>query len=214
MRTSGVASLTWSARLALLGVTMVLAGCGVGNRGDSVAVLGDSITSLDQADLQAQLGGDYQLVISGNFGQTVQEVMPEASFVAGRSYDQVIINLGTNDVIQGIPPATSMQVLQQMIGKFPSAKCIHLVNINENMVDQKTGASLQEPAKAFNSALDGVVKSGKRLDLIDWSSVAGDHLNSEKPPWSTLTQDSVHPTAEGNKELNNLYRDALSGCSG
>ena len=46
------------------------------NKGDSVAVIGDSITALDQSAMNEQLGGTYEFVVTGNFGKTVAEVMP------------------------------------------------------------------------------------------------------------------------------------------
>ncbi len=38
------------------------------NKGDTVAVIGDSITALDQAAVQQQLGKKFAFTISGNFG--------------------------------------------------------------------------------------------------------------------------------------------------
>lgn len=197
----------------LLAVVVVgfLAGC-ASNKGDSVAVLGDSITTLDQADLQSQLGGDYRLTISGNFGRTVEQVVPEAKVVSSRNHDQVIINLGTNDVIGDLPIDTSMATLAEEIAMFDSAKCIHLVNINEHMVDLRDGASLTKQAEAFNAALQDLAHRENRVSIIDWNSVAKDTLNDKSPPTSTLTKDSIHPTAEGNKKLNELYAEALGGC--
>ncbi len=189
----------------------MLAGC-ASNKGDSVAVLGDSITTLDRADMQAQLGGDFKLTISGNFGKTVSEVMPEAKVVSSRTYDQVIINLGTNDSIGNLPVDSSMASLQKMIDMFGSAKCIHLVNINENMVDIANGQSVAAPAKRFNAGLQQLANSDNRLSIIDWNAETSATLNNKQPPWSTLTKDSVHPTAEGNRKLNDLYRKAINDC--
>jgi lysophospholipase L1-like esterase len=196
--------------VGLSGITLIM-GC-ANNKGDSVAVLGDSITTFDQADMQQQLGGDFKLTTSGNFGKTVAEVMPEAEVVATRTYDQVIINLGTNDAIGHLPTADSKQSLEKMISLFNSAKCIHLVNINENMVDQANGQSVSAAAKELNGAIDDLAKANKQVSVIDWNSETAGTLNNKKPPWSTLTKDSVHPTGEGNKQLNTMYADALNDC--
>lgn len=210
---AGPRSRVW--RVALIAValscTALTMGC-ANNKGDSVAVLGDSITTLDQADMQQQLGGDFKLTISGNFGKTIGEVMPEAEVVATRTYDQVIINLGTNDALGNVPTADSKQSLEKMISLFNSAKCIHLVNINENMVDQANGQSVSAVAKELNGVINDLAKASKQISVIDWNSETAGTLNNKTPPWSTLTKDSVHPTEEGNTQLNKLYADALNDC--
>lgn len=48
--------------------------------------------------------------------------------------------------------------------------------------------------------------------MIDWNSVAAASLNDKVPPYSTLTEDSVHSTDAGNRKLNDLYAKALEEC--
>lgn len=199
-------------RLAILLSAVIVVATACSNRGDVVAVVGDSITALDQGLLEEQLGSDYQLQITGNFGKTVAEVMPEATAMAAKAPAQVIINLGTNDVLQDLPVESSMSSLQQMVDLFPDARCIHLVNINEHMVVQDTTTSRTEQATAFNASLDQLAERDDRVDVIDWNEVAAGALNDAQPPTSTLTVDSIHPTEDGNTELNQLYRTALADC--
>lgn len=193
-------------------VVLALGGCANPNEGDSVAVLGDSITTFDESDMTDRLGDTYELVISGNFGKTAAEVMPEAEFLAARSYDQVIINLGTNDVFTGTEVTSSMDTLSTMVSMFADARCVHLVNINENMVEMKSGTPMTEGARAFNEALDGLAAADERISIIDWAGETADTLNDARPPYSELTFDSVHLTEQGNKRLNSLYARALRRC--
>ena len=197
---------------AFLAVSLLFAPSCSDNSGDSVAVLGDSITSLDQADLNSTLGGDYELTISGNFGKTVSDVMPEAELMATRTYDQVIINLGTNDVLQERPIDKAIETLGAEVALFDSARCIHLVNINEHMLNQSDGASRAEAAKAFNAELEKYAERTEGVSVIDWNGVASSKLNGDDPPTSELTYDTIHPTAEGFAELNDLYSSALGSC--
>lgn len=192
-------------------VLVVSSGCS--NAGDSVVVLGDSITALGYGSLEENLGGTYALSLSGNFGKTVEQVIPEAQRLAGeRTYDQVIINLGSNDVLQELPVDESMAAMRQMVGLYPDARCIHLVDINEHMVIESTGESRTDQAVAFNEALEEYSGSDDRLSVISWNDVASQELNDDEPPWSTLTTDSIHPTAQGNEEIDQLYRTALRRC--
>lgn len=185
---------------------------GDSNSGDSVAVLGDSITSLDQPGLEEQFSDEYELVISGNFGDTVEGVLDEAEFLGGQSYDQVIVNIGSNDVLQRLPTEESIDNLETLLSNFESADCIHLVNINEHMVDNENGESVSDEAEAFNEALTELIDADSRLSLIDWQSKVADTLNDDDPRTSTLTKDAVHPTSEGNEELRDMYASALKDC--
>lgn len=199
--------------LALVLLLALALGCS-GSSGDRVAVVGDSITSLDQNEIQTQIGADHEVEVTGNFGDTIAQSMPGAEVVASNDYDQVIINLGTNDVIGRLPIDQSMSSLQQMIALFPTAKCVHLVDINEHMIDLRDGSSLTEQATAFNAALQDLADSEGRLSIIDWSSVTADTLNDKSPATSTLTKDSIHPTPEGYTKLLDLYQKALDSCGG
>lgn len=200
------------ASAAVLSV-LVVASSGCSNAGDSVVVLGDSITALGHGSLEESLGDTYGLSISGNFGKTVEQVIPEAQRLAGeRSYDQVIINLGSNDVLQELPVDESMAAMRQMVALYPDARCIHLVDINEHMVIESTGEPRTDQAVAFNEALEELSGSDDRVSLISWNDVASEELNDDQPPWSNLTTDSIHPTDQGNDEIDRLYRTALRRC--
>lgn len=178
-----------------------------------MAVLGDSITSLDTEDLEADLGDDYRFDISGNFGMTTDQVRPEVEVLSQRTFDQVIINLGTNDVLQGDPAQHAVDVIAQYVALFDSARCLHVVTINEHMENQRNGQPTAEQARQFNEALRNFAESQERVTLIDWNAVVAQNLNNATPPTSTLTSDSIHPTPEGNQALNALYADALGDCA-
>lgn len=198
------------ARVAAVAALLALASCG--STGQRVSVLGDSITSFDQPQLEQSIGADHDLAISGNFGYTVAEVLPAARVVAARRDEQVIINLGTNDVQGGVPLDRSMAAMAEMVALFPAARCIHLVDVNEHMVDTRTGRPTGAAARRFNEALRALARRTPRVSVIDWNAAAAGALDDHDPPTSTLTKDSVHPTAAGNDRLNELYAEALDRC--
>jgi len=193
----------------------VLPACAFG--GDRVAVLGDSITSLDAPDLESDLGGEYSFDISGHFGMTTDQVRSEAESLAQQDWDQVIINLGTNDVLQGHDASGAVENIAEYVAMFDSARCVHLVTINEHMQNQRDGRSPADGARLFNDSLRSFAESQERksqpkVTVIDWNAVAAQSLDDSEPPSSTLTSDSIHPTAEGNQALNRLYAEALGAC--
>jgi lysophospholipase L1-like esterase len=197
----------------LLAVSVLAAGatgCS-SNQGDAVAVVGDSITSFDKPALRDDLRPRYETTIVGDFGATVAEVMPAARLVARKNLDQVIINLGTNDVIGQLDLDRSVSDLGSMIDLFGGVDCIHVVTINEHMVNKQTGELLQAEAEKFNSGLRDLADRRDRVDVIDWNGVVEETL-AGNPPTSTLTKDSTHPTKEGNARLNELYMNALESC--
>ena len=181
------------------------------NQGERVAIVGDSLVTFDEADLRAEMGDDFDLKVSGNFGKQVLGAIPPAEVVSTTNAAQLIVNLGTNDVRAGTPVEQSMAALRALIGLYPKARCIFLVNINEHMIDGVTGQPSTEAARRFNAALDELAASDDRLGIIDWNSEVQDTLEGD-PPTSTLTTDSVHLTKEGNDVLNGLYGKAVRGC--
>ncbi len=181
------------------------------NQGERVAVVGDSLVTFDEQALRTEMGDDFELVVSGNFGSQVLGAIPPAEIVSTTKAAQLIVNLGTNDVRAGTPVEQSMAALRALIGLFPDARCIHLVNINEHMVDGVTGQTSTDAARRYNDALEQLAESDDRLGIIDWNAEIEDTLQGD-PPTSTLTTDSVHLTEEGNEALNGLYGRAVRGC--
>ena len=65
-----------------------------------VLVLGDSITDHGQRELNDELGPLYALSIEGQDNFRLDEQIPAAERWATRPFQQVVINLGTNDAVQ------------------------------------------------------------------------------------------------------------------
>lgn len=199
-----------AAALSVLVTVLASSGCSLWQK-DSVAVIGDSITALGGEALDRDLGGRVDLQLSGNFGETVAQVLPKAEALSAQDFDQVFINLGTNDVLQGLPVPESMQAMREMVALFDEAVCVHLVTVNEHMVHPERGA-VSEGARQLNEAMVEFAEADERVRIVDWNAVASDSLDGGDPPTSTLTDDSIHPTDEGFERLDELYLDALDDC--
>jgi lysophospholipase L1-like esterase len=177
--------------------------------GDPVAVIGDSITALGQDQLNATIGKDFKLTVNGQSGAKVSERQGEASALAVGKPTQVIINLGTNDVLQHVATADSAAGLQQMVQDFKAASCIHLVTINTRM-HPANGNQTHDGAVAINNAIHNLAKANDNVDVIDWDAINADAVDSSHP--NGLTFDGVHPTSAGQSDLDSAYDDALEDC--
>jgi lysophospholipase L1-like esterase len=192
--------------MALLSAALlVLVACG--NDGDPVFVLGDSITALGDAQLHQTLSG-YQLNVAGKFGDTLEDRVAAARLGAASKPRQVIINLGTNDVLKGIDPATSAATLEQIVSMFSGAKCVHVVTINRNL-DQR-GNRPVAAIDALNAAIEALPDAHDNVDVIRWDEIQSDAAGDGNT--TALTSDGVHPDDPGQKALADAYSDALDGC--
>ena len=119
-----------------------------------------------------------------------------------------LINLGTNDVLQHVPTAQSTAGLQQMVSDFSSASCVHLVTINTHLKLPDT--QYHAGAVALNDAIAKLAADNGNVDVIDWDAINADAITKSNP--NGLTFDGVHPTADGQSQLESAYSDALEKC--
>lgn len=174
-----------------------------------VAVIGDSITAGSESELRRSLGSDFALTVDGRPGFRVAEQMPAAENAASLPFEQVIINLGTNDVMGADQDLDqSIASMAQMVALFGAADCIHLVTVSEQMISGAVDAPAR--AAAFNDGLEAIAASDSRIDLVDWSAIVAEW--QAEHPGELLTSDTVHPTDEGNDLLVDAYATALSEC--
>ncbi len=219
---AGPGGLRRGARVALLAVAavvavmaMAIAAVGVvawrrpADHRPTMAIVGDSITEQARSVLRRELGHDWRLRVDGRPGATVAEQLAAARTLAEGDPAQVIVDLGTNDVLQGRSPDASADDLRQLVASFPDAACIHLVTVNEEMVLGE--ARLQRPAAELNTAIASMAADDPRLDVVDWAEAVRTYQAGPQPD-GPITSDSVHPTGYGKQVLAGLYADALAGC--
>jgi hypothetical protein len=193
--------------LAVLALT-TLAVVGCGNDGDPVFILGDSITALGDPVLHETLSA-YNLNVAAKFGDTLEDRVAAADLGAASKPTQVVINLGTNDVLKGVDPATAAATLDQMVSKFADANCVHVVTINRNL-DQR-GNRPVAAIDALNAAIEALPDQHDNVDIVRWDEIQGDAAEEAGNP-TALTSDGVHPDDPGQKSLADAYADALDGC--
>jgi lysophospholipase L1-like esterase len=174
-----------------------------------VAIVGDSITEQGESALKAGLSGHWRLRIDGRAGFTVAQQLPAARDLGDWGPSQVVVNLGTNDVMKGSDLGQSADELREVVAAFPEASCVHLVTLNEGI--RLAGTSYAARSAELNQVMAELAAADPRVHLIDWSSVvAADEASSDAD--DPILNDTVHPTSRGQRVLTGLYAEALAAC--
>jgi hypothetical protein len=174
-----------------------------------VAIVGDSITEQGESALTQVLSDDWRLSVDGRSGYTVAEQLPAARSLVERGPSQVIVNLGSNDVMKGNDLSQSAADLAEVVAVFPEATCIHLVTVNEGI--ELGGRSYTDRSAALNRSIAALAAADPRVDVIDWSAVVAAYDAGDQADGPILV-DTVHPSPRGQLTLALHYAEALAAC--
>ena len=177
--------------------------------GDTVTIVGDSITQFGTGQLRKTLGSDFQLTIDGQGGKRSDEMYSAAVALAQTKPKQAIVNLGTNDILQRVPISQSADEIQKIVELFAGAECVHVVNINTHI--SQDGYHPSTEADALNQRLTQLSDTHPNVDIVDWNGMVSDGIDDDPP--NGFIFDGVHPTEQGQSDLADAYDDALQGCS-
>jgi lysophospholipase L1-like esterase len=175
----------------------------------SVVMIGDSITDQATADLHTRFDPTFTMTVSGIGGTRADQRVPDAPRLAAAAPTQLVVDLGTNDVIQGTPLSTTIASITTIVADFPTARCVHLVDISENMVSPED-APLSSRATALNEALR-TLAAAHGWDVIDWAGIVH-RYDAAHDPDGEITLDTVHPTPVGRRLLLDAISDSLERC--
>jgi acyl-CoA thioesterase-1 len=168
--------------------------------GAIIVALGDSLTaglglSQDQsfpAQLEAALkasGKDVTVVNAGVSGDTAQAALARLDWALPDNASAVIIELGGNDALQGIPPEGTKQALQTIIEKVKARGLPILLAGQE--APRNMGKDYVEEFRAIYADL------AKRNDLVFYPFfLDGVALND-----GLMQGDGIHPNAQGVKAI-------------
>ncbi len=176
----------------------------------TVAFLGDSISVVTSPEIKTELGGDYTPDIAAVLGIQAGQMIPAGQRAAAKDPDQVVIELGSNDVLHGANLGNAQADLLKLISLFPNARCIHMVNIDTHMTDN--GTPLGPRAGTLNVALSRLHAADKRIDIIDWNQIVSADIAAHPPSGTPLTDDTVHPNPAGRALLATAIKTALDNC--
>lgn len=180
----------------------------------SVVIVGDSITyqSTDELHALADQRG-ISLTIEATPRATARLMLEQARFVDPGRVDQMIINVGTNDIIQAVPLDRTLADIVELIRLYPEARCVHLVTINAHMVSL-TDDRLHRRTLTMNGSLRYLAEEWPEVHLIDWAEILAESSESPEMPMAglLLAQDSVHTNPFGQAVLADAYVAALDRC--
>lgn len=195
--------------LLAVGAFVVVRG-GLGSTGgNEVVVFGDSITEQATDPLHQRFDGSFAVTVSGVSGARADQRVADAAAYASTTPGHVIINLGTNDVLQGTPTEETVAALTHIAEGFSGTDCVHLVTVNERMVDLSR-PELHVGAVAINERIRALAAE-QGWDVIDWASIVAESDQAGNPE-GPLTLDTVHPTPVGQRHLLDAYQQALDRC--
>lgn len=207
-RDPGGRSVVFITLAALVLVVLVGAAILLHQRRPAVLLIGDSITEGGASALEGGLNDSYSVHVDGRGGYRVGEMIPAAQTASAFPFEQVVINLGTNDVLADDQDLDlSLAGMAEIVARFPNAECIHLVTVNEQMFSFAVDAPAR--ARRFNDGLRRLAERDERIDVIDWAEI----VDETETSGAEVTTDSVHPNDLGNELLVDAYLQSLQRCS-
>lgn len=177
---------------------------------DDVALVGDSITEQSERILHEVLDPSFKVRVRGRGGYRIEEMEPYAIELATTKPEQVIINLGTNDVLTNWPVEKATAAMNRLVSTFRGARCVYIVTITEGMRSERD-PNQSARALVFNLELRRIA-AANNVQIIDWAGLVRADTAAGSPN-GELTSDTVHPTDEGRRRLAQLYQSALDTCA-
>jgi lysophospholipase L1-like esterase len=174
-----------------------------------VGFLGDSITFQATTALEDRVPDTWRADVRATSGATIVDMAAQAARMGAEQPEAVIVNLGTNDVMQAFLPEKSAADLDLLLDQLGDPSCVVLVTVHENIVTEQDGV-LADRVRATNAAL-AEVADRRGVRVVDWTA----HLAAAGavPGTPDLLIDTVHLSDAGIDNLAGLYLDTLAdGC--
>ena len=193
---------------ALACVMAMLAGCYRGNlAGPKVGVVGDSIIAMTDRQwkrLDPALADAYAYDVATRSGARIDEMQPDLDRVLTTTPDNVVIDLGTNDMGQSWAPWE--QSFDAMWATVAHLSCVVYVTIR-TQADFPVGADI-------NAKIAATATANPNVRIYDWETEIGAALAAYEADTSLPPPllDVVHPTAAGADILAAGVRRELDTC--
>lgn len=166
-----------------------------------VAIVGDSITVASTAQIDNALGGVYTTDIRARSGQRIDQMLGDLGTALTLRPNAVVVDLGTNDVLQGVTHRDWRTGFDRMIAALADQRCVEITTVSTLVIGW---SAIPAIAAEINSAIAEAVAAHPQFHVVDWNATV--HANDGT---DLLLADRVHPSATGSAALASLIRSAL-----
>ncbi len=190
-------------------IVIALVGCGnpdlkrVALAGDPdpqrVAIVGDSITVSSAPQIKHALEGRYRTDIRARPGQRIDQMLVALHGALAERPNAVVVNLGTNDVLQGDTHWHSS--FDRMIADLADQPCVLITTISTRVTGWDAIPAI---AEQINRAIAETAATRARFHILDWNAAVHTGDGTQ-----LLVADHVHPSAAGEARLASLIRSGL-----
>lgn len=194
-------SLWWIIGVSLL-VVVVVAALVLRSKPPRVAVIGDSITVFATPAVGQELHGSARLDVRAEMGRRIDEMLPALTQAIAAHPHAVVVDLGTNDVLQAQTHPAWQPGFVRMVALLSSVPCVGITTINTGV---EGPIAVPSVAEDINAAISAAVRRHANFHVIDWNAAV--HAPGGA---ALLIPDHVHPTSAGSMRLASLIRAVVT----
>jgi hypothetical protein len=174
----------------------------------SVVFDGDSITVLATPAIHQLLDPSYDVDVLAVDGIRINQSLPALESALKLHPSAVVLNLGTNDALQGGTHPDWVSSWDELIRITRSTPCVVLTTINP-AADALTHRPIATSINADIRAL--AARDPKKYKVADWSRFLGRHVSTQRT-YLRAEPILIHPTPAGAVKLAALDQNALAKC--
>ena len=193
--------------LFALAITLLTGGSPAASK-PSVVFAGDSITVLATPAIHQLLDPGYDVDVLAVIGIRIGQSLPALQSALRSHPDAVVVNLGTNDALQGGRHPDWVVGWDKLIRITRSTPCVVLTTVNP-AADSLSHRAIATKINAQIRAL--AAQHPKKYQVADWSRFLSRH-GSERRTYLRAEPVLIHPTRAGAAELATLDKSALAKC--
>lgn len=157
--------------------------------GGQVAVVGDSITVLSKPYFARAFGSSGGADVRAKNGQRIDQMLPALQSALKLRPRAVVVNLGTNDVLQAQYHPNWRPAFNRMIELLATKSCVVLTTISDRAWSPTAVPSVAED---INRAITIAAAQHPNFHILDWNALVHSS-NGNK----LLYFDKVHPSTDG-----------------
>jgi hypothetical protein len=195
-------------RFSIAFALMLFAGGSPSASKPSVVFVGDSITVLATPAIHQLLDPKYDVEILAVIGIRINKSLPTLESALKFRPDAVVVNLGTNDALEGGVDSDWLSSWNKLIRITRNTPCVVLTTVN-TAADALSHRPIATKINADIRAL--AAQNPKKYKVADWNRFLSRHVSNQRT-YLRAEPILIHPTPEGAVKLSALDQSALAKC--